>query len=647
MRGVFSKSPFLLVFTSLILGILLGDYINNLYINIAIFTLGVIAMFFVFKNRKNKGVVTFSAVFILFLFVGLFSVYQKKQQIDFPIYEDTHHYKGIITQLPQEKDKTISLKLYLENEHQFIMAYLKKDSLSKQLNVGEAIFFKSKLQQIENYPLSSFDYAKYMYYQGITTYCFIAPNEWILASNNTFSLEIYAQQVRAKLLAGLKAFGFSEQSYAFLSAILLGYQNNLTPEIKDSFQKTGTIHVLAVSGLHVGIIFLVISKLVQFIPILRKHKKIKYITIIILLLSYAFITGLSPSVLRASLMLIVYCVGKMFSREANPLNTLAIAGTIILIINPFYLFHIGFQLSFMSAFSLVYVYPMWQKRISCYIKNKVVAKIAQLLSISIIAQCATAPLVLYYFGTFPNYFFIANLIVVPLITIFIQLSILLPVFAVVMTVNQKLILSISKWIISAFDFFIQALLNFLNLLSNLPHAQIDGLYLNVFQVILLYLSFAILVRWKNFQSKYSYAFSICLLLFLATNIYDASKQPDVQMYHDTKRAKLIFKRDKQFIEYSYEGKDNPLVEIGGKRLLIYNTDPEKVPNQLKLAIDYLIILNSTQYSSHKFYDYFDANSCLFDSKLSKKYKKDLLIDCKSKGINCLEVNQKDVISLKF
>lgn len=646
MRGVFSKSPFLLVFTSLIFGILLGDYINHLYVNIAIFILGAIAMFFVLRNNQNKSIVSFSAVFILYLSVGLFSVYQKKQQIDFPISEDTHHYKGIIIQLPQEKDKTISLKLYLDNKHQFIMAYLKKDSLSKQLNVGEAIFFKSKLQQIENSPLSSFDYAKYMYYQGITAYCFITPNEWTLVTNNTFSLEIYAQQVRAKLLTGLKSLGFSEQSYAFLSAILLGYQNNLTPEIKDAFQKTGTIHVLAVSGLHVGIIFLVISKITQIIPFLRGQKKLKYSIIIILLLFYAFITGLSPSVLRASLMLIVYCVGKMFSREANPLNTLAIAGTIILIINPFYLFHIGFQLSFMSAFSLVYVYPMWQKRISCYIKNKVVAKIAQLLSISIIAQCATAPLVLYYFATFPNYFFIANLIVVPLITIFIQLSILLPVFAVVMTVNQTL-LSISKWIISAFDFFIQALLNFLNLLSNLPHAQIDGLYLNVFQVVLLYLSFAILVRWKNFQSKYSYALSVCLLLFLTTNIYDASKQPDVQMYHDTKRAKLIFKRDKQFIEYSYEGKNNPLLEIEGKKVLIYNNDPEKVPNQLKLAIDYLIILNSTQYSSYKFYDYFDANACLLDSKLSKKYKKDLLIDCKSKGINCLEVNQKDVISLKF
>lgn len=646
MRDVFSRSPFLLVFSSLILGILLGDYIHHLYINIAIFTLGAIAMFFVLRNNQNKGIIPFSALFILFLSVGLFSIYQKKQQMEFPTTDETHHYKGVITQLPQEKDKTISLKLYLENEHQYTMAYVKKDSLSKQLKVGESILFKAKLLQIENPPISSFDYTKYMYYQGITTYCFISPHEWITIDNHAFSIEIYAQQVRAKLLTGLKTLGFSEPSYAFLSAILLGYQNNLTPEIKDAFQKTGTIHVLAVSGLHVGIIFLVISKFTQFIPFLRGQKKLKYSILIILLLSYAFITGLSPSVLRASFMLIIYCVGKMFSREANPINTLAIAGTVILMLNPFYLFQIGFQLSFLSAFSLVYVYPKWQKRITTYLKNKFLVKMLSLLSISIIAQCATAPLVLYYFGTFPNYFFIANLVVVPLITVLMQFTILLPLLSLAMSINQTF-LEISKWMISAFDLFIQAILTFLGYLSNLPYAQIEHHYLNLFEIVIIYSIFIVLFKWKKFQSKYSYALSACLLLFLIANIYDVSKSAEVQIYHDTKRSKLFFRKNKDIVEYSYEGKVNPLLEIGGKKILIYNEYPDKMPNQRKLAIDYLIILNSTQYASSKFHDFFDANCCLLDSKLSKKYKNDLLIDCKSNAINYLEVNQKDVISLNF
>jgi competence protein ComEC len=222
-----------------------------------------------------------------------------------------------------------------------------------------------------------------------------------------------AQRCRIKILSYYRSLGLVGDTYAFIAAITLGYKAYLSDDIKKAFQASGTAHLLAVSGLHTGIIYLILSLLLS--PLGRRGIgfRIRQWTIILMLCGYAFLAGLSASVVRAVIMLSLYCMGRLRQESSFTVNTLAAAAFLILIFQPNSFYDISFQMSFGAVFSILWFQP----RIAALVKTKkkITKYLWNLMTLSLSAQLGLFPLLLYHFGTFPTWFFITNILVVPLL----------------------------------------------------------------------------------------------------------------------------------------------------------------------------------------------------------------------------------------
>jgi competence protein ComEC len=312
------------------------------------------------------------------------------------------------------------------------------------------------------------------------------------------------------MIASLNAMPLDNESNAFIKALLLGDKSSLDPSTKKAFSIAGATHVLAVSGLHVGIIVSLFSALLGLILLKIKKRKAAWIKSVLLLLViwiYAGITDFSPSILRASMMFSFLSIGQSMTRHSNIYNTISIAAFFMLIINPDNLYAVGFQLSFMAVLGIIYFYPRLSRLF--YFKNRLFQKIWNLCAVSIGAQITTFPLALYYFHQFPSYFLLSNLVVIPAAFIVLLLSILLLFLSWIPAVVEILSFALNK-IISALHFCI-------HFIEKLPFSSVQHVYISLSQLLLLLgtlLFLTFFLNTKNVRHLYSSLF-VCTLFFAA------------------------------------------------------------------------------------------------------------------------------------
>lgn len=415
--------------------------------------------------------------------IGIVSTNFRQQESEYIFTSEVQNYRGIVTDIPQDKPRSTAYRVILPDYEKKIVCYFRLDSLQGKLKPGDEFIFRGIIQPFQNiHENESFDYITYMHNQGYSGSVYVPI--WEETGYVENSLKIYAQRWRQQILHIYKSLGLSETEFAILSALTLGYQDTLSDDVKQAFRTTGTIHVLSVSGLHVGIIYLMITFLLR--PISRKSKfyKIKPLLIILLLWTYAFITGLSPSVTRASIMLTMFCLAEFIDKKSNSIHAMYIAAFLILLYNPLSFFHIGFQLSFLSVIGILYLYP--QVLILIKPKNKLKNYLWQGFILSFVAQLATFPLCLYYFGTFPTYFFITNLLVVPLITIIMYVFssvIVAKVFSYMIPVWSDYILCIP---IKAIRLLLCLLTEIIHFFERLPFSLIQNVNVSFIELCLLY-----------------------------------------------------------------------------------------------------------------------------------------------------------------
>ncbi len=412
MKNPLSKTPFLFLLIPLIPGIILQYYFRIEYLSIAFFATGIITMlgsYLIGEKYQFRFRWLFGAGVCLFLTgTAIESTLLRQNKSEYTFSGEYKAYKGTITDSPQDKPQSTAYNVYLSGYGKHIVCYLPKDSLPEsRLHPGDEFLFYGKIQPFRNMGNpDDFDYAGYMYNQGFAGSVYIPAHCWKKTGVVSHSPRYAALRYRQNLLDFYSSLGLNETEYAILSALTLGYKNALTDDLKESFSATGTVHILSVSGLHVGIIFFMISFLLGFIRKGSKYYWLRPALIILLLWVYAFITGLPVSVIRAGIMLTAFCVAEIAGKKRYSIHSLFIAAFFILLVNPFALFDAGFQLSFMSVLGILYLQP----KVSGLIKtgNKFTGWIWQMFTVSVVAQLATFPICLYYFGTFPTYFFIAN-----------------------------------------------------------------------------------------------------------------------------------------------------------------------------------------------------------------------------------------------
>lgn len=334
---------------------------------------------------------------------------------------------------------------------------------------------------------------------------------------------------RQRQLKVYRKFIRNDEAFALASTLLLGYRADLSPETLSIYSRTGTIHALSVSGMHVGIIYMVIAWALQILNRRKDLKIIKSLMIICFIWSYTLITGCSPSVLRAAVMLSVLVVAKSWNRNTNSYNILAFSAFVLLLYDPLLLWDTGFQLSYLSVFGLIWLQPQIYKLI--YIKWKWLDAIWSLSCLSLAAQIATFPLSIYYFHQFPLSFLVGNLFIALPITLLMYLGILL-------------LLLRQQWIASIFEWLMIETTKGLAFLSKLPYAVADGIWINRSELVLLCLFLILLINALGKRSKIQlFAAAVVVLLLEIHLAYDKiilSQQQKIILFSINKNYAVAF-----------------------------------------------------------------------------------------------------------
>ncbi|MGM0579906.1 MAG: ComEC/Rec2 family competence protein [Bacteroidota bacterium] len=404
------------------------------------------------------------------------------------------------------------------------MVYFQKDSLSEDLKYGDKLLVKSKLSELEapKNPLE-FNYKRFLGFDQIYHQQYVTSGNWLkLAEGKGNLIMAYSIKTGQYLEGIMNEYIQNDRSLAIAKALTLGIKDELDNDLRNAYAAAGAMHVLAVSGLHVGIIFLIISTVLKKWKN-RKRGRIFFAVInISVLWAYAFITGLSPSVQRAAMMFSFIILAQAMKRQTNIYNTLAASAFVLLSFDPFLLFSVGFQLSYLAVLGIVFFQP----KLYGLLQFKFVLwdKIWAITCVSIAAQLATAPLGLLYFHQFPTYFFLSNLVVIPAAFVILNSSLFL------------LIVSFwewaAEWIGYLIDHFIQIINYMVFSLDYLPNSTIDGIFINTPESWLIYIAIFFIALFIS-EKKLNYLKLTVLSLFLM------SASICLRQYENFQEKKLI------------------------------------------------------------------------------------------------------------
>ena len=533
------KRPFIRITIPFVIGIILSLIFDiHVIVSGVLFSLSLAGFIFLtIKNKFANNLLLGITINVIMLSSGLFIA---KTHIESSKDTNLSNYKGYIigkiSEDPKSTEKTRVLKLDIQairNNNEWVstsgktLLYLEKTSESEALQIGDKIVFSPELSEVENNGNpEEFDYKQYLAYNLIYNSDYLKGDEWqLLSTNSDLNFRYKVLKYRQVLISKLEEVGISDDELSVISALALGYKDSLSDEIKHSYASSGAMHILAVSGLHVGIVYAIIILLLSFI----RNKKLNWLKVSItisLIWFYAMLTGLSPSVSRAALMFSILALGKLQNRNTDSLNAIAVSAFILLLINPLNITNIGFQLSYIAVIGIILLYPKIYEMLSP--KNRFIDKIWSLTAVSIAAQIATAPLGIYYFHQFSNFFLLANYMLIPLSTVAIWLCITLFAFSgfgVISTIIAKILIVVIKS------------MNFVSKgIESLPFSISEKLYINLPQLLFIYLAIILFsVFFFNSRKHKHIMLALVSLIFVAIfslyNSIETQKQKLIIVYN--------------------------------------------------------------------------------------------------------------------
>lgn len=502
----------------LIIGILIAIYFPGVEqkltsISLFVVVLGFLATFLMRRYIDVSPIIFAVLGFSAVMLAGAFRVLQNDARLSEDYIgnvDSIEAYTAVIDSYVSEKEKTwkVSAKLQQVKTQTWapasgsILLYFRKADFTKPFQYGDVLLIRGRPQTVAG-PSNpgEFDYQKYLSYQNIFHQDFINREDVALVGNDPPNVLMkYAIEARIWANGVLSRYVPGENEQSIASALVLGITDGLDNELTHAYASTGAMHVLAVSGLHVSIIYMII--LVVLKP-LTKTKKGNWLVVLITLLilwSYAFVTGLSPSVLRAVTMFSFMIFAKVISRSTNIFNTIAVSAFFLLVFDPYLIMSVGFQLSYLAVLGIVYLQPMIYSwfHFRLWLPNK----IWEISAVSIAAQIATFPLGLLYFHQFPNYFLLSNLFVIPLS------------FAILILGIALLVAAILTPIAIAVGYCISFLIMLMNLtvrfFESLPFSLIENINITLFECALIFcitITTVLLFRYKRF------AYVVAMLIF--------------------------------------------------------------------------------------------------------------------------------------
>lgn len=411
-----------------------------------------------------------------------------------------------------------------------------KDNTS-DLTYGDELLIPAKYNTV-NQPFNpaEFNYKRYLANQNIYYQAFLFPKQYeLLDVGKGNAIVGYSLQLRRNLIEKLKRNLRDTNAIAVASTLILGYKADLSSDVLQAYSKTGTVHVLSVSGAHVAVIYILLAFSLSFLNKFKYGKLLKAIIIISLIWYYSLLSGFSPAVCRAAVMISMVVIGKTYSRYINTLNILAISAFGLLLYNPLYIVDVGFQLSYLAVFGLIVFQPVvynWLK-----FKNKWADKLWMACSVSIAAQVITFPLSAFYFHQFPVYFLVSNLfIIIPTMVI---------MYSGIIYLLLPQIPFVSKAVAFVLENSILLMNKFLTWIEHLPFASVSKIWLTTAEYLLLYAViislFYFLYDKRSWLLKLSLLCTLFLCISLSLKRINTSSTNNIAWLNLNKHKAIVFK----------------------------------------------------------------------------------------------------------
>ena len=497
---------------------------------------------------KHKKTITLLS-FILFYLIGISAVYFNND-VHYKSYYQNYVGENSIVVLKVDKvlksglfnDKyTVSIvQVDSVKTKGKVLLNITKDSLVKPLNVDELLYVNPSFQELKA-PLNphQFNYKNYLVKQGIHHQLFLEDQQFKKIDFQGLSLQGISAKFRSIIQESLKKHNFKPDELAVLNALLLGQRQDISKQLIADYSSAGAIHILAVSGLHVGIILLILNWLFKPLERLRKGKLIKTILVVLFLWMFAFVAGLSASVVRAVTMFTFLAIGLSFRRKNIIEFSLIASMFFLLIVKPMFLFDVGFQLSYLAVFGIIWVQPLLYKLWNP--KLKIVDKFWQLLTVSFAAQAGILPLSLYYFHQFPGLFWMSNLIIIPFLG-----AILIGGIVIIFL---SLIGFLPEFLATIYGFVIAQMNNFVGWISLQEQFLFKDISLSFLMMIASYLFIIFLVRFLVDKSlKKSSYFLISILIIQSVFVFETYQKK-------TKTGFIVFHKSRSSVLGIRAGED--------------------------------------------------------------------------------------------
>lgn len=490
------RAPLLPVFLSLAVGIVAGFTLKT-SITLLPFLIGSVVLALCLHRRARAQSV---AILLSVALLGMLLATRQSQTANQRVYDEhSREFQAVVVSECVEKPRSIAVDVLLATSGQKLKCYLEKNERSRELKPGDGLFLCTRVRPFDNRPSSgvAFDFPLYMQRQGYAGQCYASDKHWSRKKVSLKNLSILERsrvrflRIRHGLLERYRLLGAKDDGYAVLAAMTLGDKSALDRELRDVYSVTGASHVLALSGLHLGMLYMLLS---FFTGSCRRRRLWSQALLVLGIWAFAMLVGLPVSVVRSATMISLFAIFSLGYRQNLSFNVLCLAAIVILLQNPYALYDVGFQLSFVSVASILLLLPLadidkgdsLKPAVEPSIPRRVASVIGSCLAVSLAAQVGVAPLIAYYFGRFSTYFLLTNLIVLPAVYLILCGSLLM----LVLPVAAPIVL----WVVDALN-------HILSLMSRLPLSSINDLHLSVAQVVMWYVAVAALcgalLVWKG------------------------------------------------------------------------------------------------------------------------------------------------------
>lgn len=585
----------------LIIGILIASFIDislafTIYITACCIAL-LILVYFISKQKERKTIWFGVVSFITMVCIGILTtnLHNEKQQ--------KNHYTSI-----NSKQKLITFRIRTTLKpgvynKKYIVDILKiadvsvsgkallsvsKDSLNTTLAIDDIYITSEGFKPIvSSLNPHQFNYKKYLERHYIYSQLYVKPKQLFSISKNKHTLFGYADLARVAINNKLKNHHFKPEVLAILNALILGQRQELSNAILNDYKDAGAIHILAISGLHVGILLLILKLILIPLKRIKYGKQTTIILLIICMWSFAIIAGLSASVTRAVTMFSIIAFGMHLKKPTNILNTLAISVFFLLLLKPMFLFNVGFQLSYLAVIGIVVIQPkltsIWEP------KNYIFKKTWSLFTLGVAAQFGVVPISLFYFHQFPALFFVANIVIIPFLGIILGLGILVIILALLNALPQFLV-DVFSAIISNMNALMKwTALQERFLFKDIPFNgwQVVSAYL----IIIAFVQLAIHKKYKSLKLAL-----ISLLIFQSIMVYTKYKNStnNLTIFHKSRHTIIGQKTNNKLNLYSdldSIAKINTIKNytIGNR---IADINENKIPSIIKTKSKTLLIVDS-------------------------------------------------------